>query len=82
MNISDVVFEMELGGVDAADIADIVKLYEGKVINSESIDEELLKRGYPRIFTVDYDEYDEYGSWEDDEYSMVEKFPHKRKYED
>lgn len=82
MNVSDVVFEMELSGVDAADIADIVKLYEGKVMNSAAIDEELLKRGYPKIFTIDYDAYDEYDSWEDDEYSSIEKFSHKQQYSD
>jgi hypothetical protein len=82
MNVSDVVFEMELSGVDSADIADIVKLYGGRVISSELIDEELLNRGYPKIFTIDYDSYDEYGVWEDDEYNSTEKFPHKHLYED
>lgn len=82
MNISDVVFEMELSGVDAADIADIVELYNGKVIHNESIDEELLNRGYSKIFTVDYDSYDDYDSWEDSEYSSIEKFPYKKQYSD
>lgn len=81
MNVSDIVFEMELSGVDAADIADIVKLYKGKVINSDSIDEELVKRGYPKIFTIDYDAYDEYDSW-DDEHSSIERFPHKNQFRD
>lgn len=79
MNVSDVVFEMELSGVDTADIADIVKLYEGKVFNSNMIDEELVKRGYPKIFTIDYDAYDDYDDW-DDEYSSIEKFPQKHQY--
>lgn len=79
MNVSDVVFEMELGGVDTADIADIVKLCEDRGFDSDYIDEELVKRGYPKIFTVDYDAYDEY-SWEEDEYSSIEKFPHKQRY--
>ncbi|MCW9026071.1 MAG: hypothetical protein OQJ77_02035 [Thiovulaceae bacterium] len=81
MNISDVMFEMELGGVDSADIAVIIKLYEGKVLNSDIIDNELLKRGYPKIFTIDYDAYDEYNDWDDD-YSSIEKFPHKPQYGD
>ena len=81
MNVSDMIFEMELGGVDAADIADIVKLYEGKVFNSDMIDNELVKRGYPKIFTIDYDAYDEYDDW-DDNYSSVEKFPYKHQYKD
>jgi hypothetical protein len=81
MNVSDIIFEMELGGVDAADIADIVELYKSKALNSEMLDEELVKRGYSRIFTVDYDSYDEYDSW-DDELSSVEKFPHKHQFRD
>lgn len=81
MNVSDVMFEMELSGVDSADIAEIIKLYDSKVFNSDILDEELLKRGYPRIFTVDYDSYDEYDSW-DDELSSIEKFPHKHQYID
>jgi len=81
MNVSDIIFEMELGGVDADDIADIVELYKSKALNSEMIDEELLKRGYPKIFTVDYDSYDEYETW-DDELSSVEKFRHKHHFED
>jgi hypothetical protein len=29
-------------------------------LTEENIDKELLKLGYPKIFTVDYDEYDNY----------------------
>ena len=78
MNVSDAVFEMELAGVDTADIASIVALCESKGFNSDFIDEELLKRGYPKIFTIDYDEYDEF----DDEFFSIEKFPHKHQYID
>jgi hypothetical protein len=80
MKVSDIVLEMELGGVDEADIAEIVTLCESKGFNSEMIDEELLKRGYDKIFTIDYEMYDEYGAWEDDDYATVEKFPHKQHY--
>lgn len=52
MNVSDVVFEMELAGVDAADIASIITLCQRKGFNSDFIDEELLERGYPRILTM------------------------------
>jgi hypothetical protein len=79
MNVSDVVFEMELAGVDAADIDSIVSLCESKGFDSDFMDEELLKRGYPKIFTIDYDEYDDF---EDDEYMSVEKFRHKHQYMD
>ena len=80
MKISDLVLEMELSGVDEADIAEIVTLCHAKGLNSEMIDEELVKRGYEKIFTVDYDGYEGYDDWEDDEYSTIEKFPHKQHY--
>ncbi len=79
MKVSDIVLEMELGGVDSADMADIIELCESKGFNSEMIDDELLKRGYDKIFTVDYDEYDE---WGDDDYATVEKFPYRQDYRD
>lgn len=82
MKVSDIILEMELGGVDAADIADIVSLCESKGLNSEMIDDELLRRGYDKIFTVDYDAYDEYDDWEDDDYASVEKFSHKQHFID
>ncbi len=78
MNVSDVVFEMEINGVDVADIADIVQLCEDKGFNSDFIDEELLKRGYSKIFTIDYDSYDDYDNWEED--CSIEKFPYKNEY--
>ena len=79
MNVSDVVFEMELAGVDTADIASIVALCESKGFDSDFIDEAILKRGYPKIFTIDYDQYD---GFEDDEYISIEKFPHKNHFID
>jgi hypothetical protein len=79
MKISDVILEMELNSVDSADIADIVNLCESKGLNTELIDDELVKRGYDKIFTVNYDEYDD---WEDDDYATVEKFPYKQHYND
>jgi hypothetical protein len=82
MKISDLEFEMELGGVDKADIADILKLYSNKTVNTDMIDDELSRRGYPKIFSVDYDSYEEEEEedWDDDFFS-VEKFPHKHRYE-
>ena len=83
MKISDARLEMELGGVDAADIADIVELCKSKGVNSEMMDDELVKRGYDKIFTVDYDEYDDYDDWGgSSEYATQERFPHKHHYID
>ncbi|MDA3945394.1 MAG: hypothetical protein PF439_01780 [Helicobacteraceae bacterium] len=73
--------EMEIGGVDSADIAAIVELCNSKGLNSEMIDDELVVRGYEKIFTIDYDAYDDYDNW-DDSYSPIEKFPYKQQYSD
>ncbi|WP_031348023.1 2-carboxy-1,4-naphthoquinone phytyltransferase [Sulfurimonas hongkongensis] len=78
MNISDAIFEMELNGVDAKDIDSIVELCRDKGFNSELLDEELLKRGYPIIFNINYEEYDDF----DDDYLTIEKFPYKNQYRD
>ena len=82
MKVSDVKLEMELGGVDEADIATIIQLCESKGLTTEMLDEELMKRGYERIFSVDYESYDEYNDWDDDDYMSIEKFPHKQNYRD
>ncbi len=82
MKVSDMRLEMELAGVDEADIAEIVALNTGKGLSEEGIDKELVKRGYEKLFTVDYDAYDDYDDWEDDEYVSVEKFPHRQGYRD
>ena len=85
MKISDMMLEMELNGVDERHIVDIVKVCKTKGFYDELIDNELTKRGYDKIFTVQYDSYDEYDDWEDwedTEFSSIEKFPHKRSYID
>ncbi|QFR49482.1 hypothetical protein FJR48_06955 [Sulfurimonas lithotrophica] len=82
MNISDMVFDMELAGVDAEHIAGIVELCKNKGFSSEMVDEELIKLGYPKIFTIEYDDYDEYNSFDDEDYYSMEKFSHKRQLRD
>lgn len=82
MKVSDLKLEMELAGVDEADIAEIVALNNEKGLSDEGLDQELVKRGYEKLFSVDYDAYDDYDDWEDDEYMSVEKFPHRQEYRD
>ncbi len=81
MEISDIKLEMELGGVDSADVAEILELCNSKGFNSEIIDDELVRRGYDKIFTVNYDDYDDWEE-ENDEYSSVERFPYKKSFKD
>ena len=80
MNNSDIRLEMELSGVRAEDIEDLMKIYESKALTLAMLDEELFSRGYDKIFDHDFSHYDEYDDWEDEEFSSVEKFPYKQNY--
>lgn len=68
MTIADIEFEMNINDVQEKDISEIIEICKISGFKMEDIDEELQKRGYPKIFTVDYDEmgdedYDD--EWED-----------------
>lgn len=69
MTIADIEFEMNINDVMEKDISEIIEICKKSGFNAESIDEELQKRGYAKIFTVDYDDvndddvYDD--KWED-----------------
>lgn len=70
MTIADIEFEMNINDVMEKDISEIIEICKKSGFNAESIDEELQKRGYDKIFTVDYDDvsddvdvYDD--EWED-----------------
>lgn len=68
MTIADIEFEMNIHDVAEKDISEIIDICKKSGFSMESIDEELQKRGYAKIFTVDYDEmndedYDD--EWED-----------------
>ncbi|WP_345980503.1 hypothetical protein [Sulfurimonas sp. HSL3-2] len=81
MKISDIKLEMELYGVDSEDIAEILELCKSKGYETQIIDDELEKKGYERIFSINYDDYDDMDDF-DDEYPSVEKFGHKKNYID
>ena len=78
MKISDIKLEMELYGVDSEDITEILEICKAKGYDTEAIDDELEKKGYERIFSINYDDEDEL----DDEYPAVQKFTHKKNYID
>lgn len=81
MKISDIKLEMELYGVDSEDIAEILDVCKSKGYDTQMIDTELEKRGYEKIFSINYDEYDDMDDF-DDEYPSVQKFGHKKNYID
>ncbi|MDQ1325060.1 MAG: hypothetical protein QG564_184 [Campylobacterota bacterium] len=60
MTISDIEFEMKINDVDDSDIAAIIDVCKIKGFSAEGLDEELVKRGYDKIFTVNYDDADGY----------------------
>ena len=62
MTISDIEFDMDINDVSAKDISEIIEICNKSGFSLESIDDELQKRGYKRIFTVDYDENND--EWE------------------
>ena len=81
MNLVDIKMEMQLGGVADKDIKAILDLCKTEGYSSEFMDNELIKRGYDRIFTINYDDYNDFDDW-DNEFSAIEPFPHKKRYKD
>jgi len=80
MTISDIELEMKVNDVGDEDIAAILKVCKTKGYGLATLDEELEKRGYDKIFTVNYDD----GDWEDedDDFAPIERFPHKHRFDD
>lgn len=69
MTISEIEFEMKINDVQQSDIAAIIEICKIKGFSAEGLDEELVKRGYEKIFTVNYDDTDGY---EDQEWNDFE----------
>jgi len=67
MTIADIEFEMSINDVAEKDISEIIEICKQSGFSMESIDEELQKRGYAKIFTVDYDEMSD-EDYDDDEW--------------
>lgn len=66
MTIADIEFEMNIHDVAEKDISEIIEICKISGFSMESIDEELQKRGYPKIFTVDYDELNDDEDFDED----------------
>ena len=75
MNLS-IIYELRANSVKEEDIDIIMEKVKNR-LTEENIDIELVKMGYNKIFTVDYDDYDEY-SFIDIEY-VNEKKQHNEK---
>ena len=70
-----IIYELRANDISEEHIELIMNRVKNR-LTEENIDKELVKLGYPKIFTVDYDEYDNYDF--DDDYSPS----HKGNYEE
>lgn len=76
MTIKDIEYEMRANGVYQEDIKIILENSKKYKMNPQYIDNELVKLGYDKIFTIDYDDIksdDEY-----DECVNYQKIYHKK----
>lgn len=62
MNLS-IIYELRANDIKEEDIELIMNRVKNR-ISERNVDIELEKLGYPKIFTVDYDSYDEYGEYD------------------
>jgi hypothetical protein len=68
MNLA-IIYELRANDVSEEHIELIMDRVKNR-LSEENIDKELVKLGYPKIFTVDYDDYDNYDY---DNYSPTNK---------
>ena len=75
MNLA-IIYELRANDISEEHIELIMSRVKNR-LTEDNIDKELVKLGYPKIFTVDYDEFDNYDF--DDDYSSPS---HKGSYEE
>ncbi|MBF7070452.1 hypothetical protein ACN9K5_04655 [Aliarcobacter butzleri] len=68
MNLA-IIYELRANDVSEEHIELIMDRVKNR-LTEDNIDKELVKLGYPKIFTVDYDDYDNYNY---DDYSPTSK---------
>ena len=71
-----IIYELRANDISEEHIELIMSRVKNR-LTEDNIDKELVKLGYPKIFTVDYDEFDNYDF--DDDYSSPS---HKGSYEE
>lgn|GEM_PF-970972 len=57
--MESIIYELRYNNVKEEDIKTIIERVKNR-ISEDNIDRELVKLGYEKIFTVDYDDYDNY----------------------
>ncbi|WP_024954160.1 hypothetical protein [Sulfurospirillum arcachonense] len=70
--MNSVIYELRANNIKDEDIEIIMDRVKNR-LSEENLDIELQKLGYPKIFTVDYDNYD-YDSFDDyDDFELMQK---------
>jgi hypothetical protein len=67
--MESIIYELRANNIKEEDIQSIMEKVKNR-ISEENIDIELQKLGYPKLFTVDYDDYDlyDYDGYDDEQY--------------
>lgn len=66
--MDSIIYELRANDVKEEDIKFIMERVKNR-ISEANIDSELQKLGYPKVFTVDYDDYnDDYGLDDEDDF--------------
>ncbi|NVJ53109.1 MAG: hypothetical protein HWD90_05400 [Campylobacteraceae bacterium] len=65
--VESFIYELRANDIKEKDIKNIMEIVKNR-LSEENVDAELVKLGYQKVFTVDYDSYDEFYNYDlDDE---------------
>lgn len=74
MTVNEAILEMRYGGIPEEDIEEIMEICKKKGVSPQNIDIELEARGFDKVFSFEYDEYE---SWYEGQSQMAAKVPSK-----
>lgn len=74
MTVNEAVLEMRYSGIPEEDIEDIMEICKKKGLSPQNIDIELEARGFDKVFSFEYDEYE---SWYEGQSQSSHKAPAK-----
>lgn len=80
MRIPDIINKMRAKNILEEDIQAIVKKFRKSNFSEEDIDNELLRLGYEKIFTADFENFDDYEDYYDDLEDNDEYIVRKKNY--
>ena len=59
MTVHEAIVEMRYGGIPEEDIEDIMEICKKKGVSPQNIDKELEARGFDKVFSLEYEGWDE-----------------------